>query len=292
MMRRLRLAVLVVAATAAGIGLSAQQVTFKASSDMVPVYATVRDGGGRLVTGLSRDDFEVREDGKVRDIALFSNDVQPITLAMIVDRSGSLTSKAAEVSAAATAFFDTLLPGDRVSLGSLTWDCVPLTSDLERLRKAVNEQINVDWASPVWASINRAFLAIETEPGPRAVLIFSDGDDRDHPSGQREWNSCHGAPVSTRASRREVGVEVNGTRKDAELRSMARNTGGELYRMKDGETLTPVFTRIAEELHSQYLLGFVPTVLDGKSARIDVRAKRPGLDVRARRSFAVARRRP
>jgi len=85
-----------------------------------------------------------------------------------------------------------------------------------------------------------------------------------------------------------VGVEVFGRRRDGDLRTLAQNTGGELFRMNDGESLTPVFTRIADELHSQYLLGFVPTVTDGRSARIEVRAKRGGLQVRARRSFAVA----
>lgn len=298
-------AALMAAATAVGVGVSAQQVTFRASSDMVAVYATVRDGDGNLVKGLTRDDFEVRENGKVREIALFSNEPQPITLAMLVDRSGSLASRAGEVTAAATGLFDALRPGDRVSLGSLTWDCVPLTDDLARLREAVNGPVNVDWGSPIWESIHRAFVAMADEPGRRAILIFSDGVNTDLPPlniPATKSSPCHpaqsetGASVKTIAARAEqngvmiyaVGVEVFGRREDRDLRTLAQNTGGELSRMEDGESLTPVFTRIAEELHSQYLLGFVPTVTDGTAARIEVRAKRRGLQVRARRSFAMA----
>ena len=298
------LAVLVAAAAAMGIGVSAQQVTFKSSSDMVAVYATVRDGDGNLVKGLARDDFEVRENGKVREIALFSNDVQPITLAMIVDRSGSLASRAGDVTAAATGLFDALRPGDRVSLGSLTWDCVPLTDDLARLRQAVTGPVMIDWGSPIWESIDRAFVAMANEPGRRAILIFSDGVNTDLPplnipatksTPCQPARSSTGASVKDIAARAEqngvmvyaVGVEVFGRRRDGDLRTLAQNTGGELFRMNDGESLTPVFTRIAEELHSQYLLGFVPTATDGTSATIEVRSTRRGLQVRARRSFAV-----
>lgn len=298
------LAVSVAAALVVGAGVSAQQVTFKASSDMVAVYATVRDGTGNLVRGLTKDDFEIRENGTVREIVSFSNDVQPITLAMIVDRSGSLASRAGEVTLAAEGFFEALLPGDRVSLGSLTWDCVPLTDDLTRLRASIRGQVNVDWGSPIWESIDRAFFALQPEPGRRAILIFSDGANTDLPpmsGGPRALGGCQPARSGTGASAREVasraerngvmvyavGVAVNGRRQDGDLRTLARNTGGELFRMQDGESLTPIFTRIAEELHSQYLLGFVPTVTDGTSARIDVRTKRRGLDVRARRSFAI-----
>ncbi|MCC7186217.1 MAG: VWA domain-containing protein, partial [Acidobacteria bacterium] len=254
--------------------------------------------------GLTKDDFEIRENGTVREIATFSNDIQPIALALVLDRSGSLSSRAPEVTAAATGFFDALRPGDRVSLSTLMWDCVPLTDDLPRLRSAVAGPMNIDWGSPIWESIDRAFFAVEHEAGRRAILIFSDGENSGIPPTaipSDPTQPCQPARTATGATAREVaqraerngvlvyavGVPVGGRREDNELRSLARDTGGDLFRMQDGESLTPAFTRIAEELHSQYLIGFVPTVRDGRSARIEVRAKPRGLQVRARRSFTV-----
>jgi Ca-activated chloride channel family protein len=279
-------------------------VVFKSASELVAVYATVRDGRGALVRGLTRDDFEVRENGVVRDIEAFSNDIQPITLALVVDRSGSLAARAPEVAAAATGFLDALLPGDRVSFGSLTWDCVPMTDDVSRLRKAVERPTMIDSGSPIWESIDRAFFAMANEPGRRAILIFTDGSNTPLPGLRMpasETGGCVAARTATGASVREVaaraerngvlvyaiGVESMSGCRDGELKTLARNTGGESFRMKDGESLTPLFARIAEELHSQYLLGFVPRVRNGVAGRIDVRMKRRGLEVRARRTYAA-----
>jgi Ca-activated chloride channel family protein len=277
---------------------------FKSASELVAVYATVRDGRGALVRGLTRDDFEIRENGVVRDVVAFSNDIQPITLALVVDRSGSLAARAPEVSAAATRFLDALLPGDRVSFGSLTWDCVPLTKDVARLRIAVERPTMLDSGSPIWESIDRAFFAMANEPGRRAILIFTDGINTPTPPLRMpasETGGCRAAGTATGASIREVaaraerngvlvyaiGVESMAGWRDADLKTLARNTGGESFRMNEGESLTPLFERIAEELHSQYLLGFTPTVGGGRTGRIEVRMKRRGLDVRSRRTYSV-----
>jgi len=204
-------------------------------------------------------------------------------------------------------FFSALRPGDRVSLGSLSWDCVPLTGDLERLRRAAAGPMPIDLASPIWQSIDRAFFAHGSEPGRRAILVFSDGADSGIQATARlgfrpRLGDCTQADGATGATMREVaaraerngvlvyaiGVEAFGRRMDGDLRTLARNTGGELFRLKDDEPMTPVFERVAEELHHQYLLGFVPTTRAGESGKIEVRVKRSGFTVRARRSFLVA----
>lgn len=286
-------------------GTQAPQPTFRASSDVVAVYATVRDSTGTLVRGLTRDDFEVRENGRVTEIATFSGDLQPITLAMVLDRSGSLAARIGDVSAAARGFFGALTPGDRVSLQSLSWDCSPLTEDYSGLSSLVGV-MPPDLGSPVWEAIDRAFFSMADEPGRRAILIFSDGADSGSPPigfpgvyqgpcrMSREATGASFREVASRAARNgvlvyAVGVPTGaGGRSDRDLRTLARDTGGDLFRMQDDEPLTPVFERIAEELHHQYLLGFVPVSRDGKVASIDVRVKRRGLQVRARRRFSVA----
>jgi Ca-activated chloride channel family protein len=298
-------AALAAASGAALVAGQARQPVFRTQSEQVAVYATVRDRAGAIVRGLARSDFEVRDNGVVREVTTFSSDIQPITLAMVLDRSGSLAQQSSKVTAAALGFFDALLPGDRVSLGSLTWDCVGMSDDLSQLKRVVVAGMPLDSGSPIWDSLDRTFFSLASEPGRRAILMFSDGSNTAMPSPRNprpQPSACRPSGAATGATRQEVaaraertgvliyavGVENWEGRQDSDLRNLARDTGGDLFRMTDGESLTAVFERIAEELHHQYLLGFVPVGREGESRRIDVRVKRSGLTVRARRSYALA----
>jgi VWFA-related protein len=78
------------------------------------------------------------------------------------------------------------------------------------------------------------------------------------------------------------------TRPDGALRKLAEETGGGYFELKDTDDLGPTFTRVAQELHSQYLLGFEPQT-DGKVHKIEVRVNRPGLVARGRRTYQAPR---
>jgi Ca-activated chloride channel family protein len=84
------------------------------------------------------------------------------------------------------------------------------------------------------------------------------------------------------------GQRVVRSRPDRSLRRLAEETGGGYFELEKTTDLAPTFTRVAQELHSQYVLGFTPTLLDGKVHRLTVRAKKPGMTVRARRSYLAA----
>src|SRR5262245_43700643 len=95
----------------AGAVLSAQQQpTFRSGVSTVAVYATVRADDGRLVPDLSREDFEIRDNGTPRDITQFSREVVPITVTMMLDMSGSQERGVEWIRDAANAFVDALLP--------------------------------------------------------------------------------------------------------------------------------------------------------------------------------------
>ena len=82
------------AAAIAGLLLGAQQEgRFKSTVDTVSVYATVNEADGRLATNLSKEDFTVLDNGTPREISLFSNDTQPITVVVMLDMSGSMFSR-------------------------------------------------------------------------------------------------------------------------------------------------------------------------------------------------------
>lgn len=74
---------------------------------------------------------------------------------------------------------------------------------------------------------------------------------------------------------------------NAGLMNLAEQTGGGFVELREADNIGATFTRIAQELHQQYVIGFTPQVLDGKVHKLDVRVKRPGTKVRARRSYVA-----
>lgn len=294
---------------AAAAVLAAQRpAKFRSSTDTVEVHVTVRADDGALARGLTQDDFEIYDNGKRREITVFSADVQPITMALLLDRSGSVGAQFAEVTAAARAFVERLLPADRAAVSTLTWECEPLTSDRGRLMARLDSLTIMDGASAVWGGLNRTLSTLGRESGRRALLMFSDGDDQVAVGGPRglmpSRDGCQWAAdrslvtlddVVRRAEREGVMVYTvsidnrGGTTRDGDLRRIARESGGERYRLERDAELSAAFTRIADELHHQYLIGFVPETFDGKRHELDVRVKRRGLTVRARRSYVATR---
>ena len=292
---------------AAGVLLAQQGTRFRSSIDTVEVHVTVRSADGTLTKDLTKDDFELFDNGRRREIALFSADVQPITMTVLLDTSGSIGGKIRQVAAAATTFVGELLPADRAAISTLTWDCEPFTSDKTRLTGRLDSLITVrDPGSAVWGGLNRTLSTLGRESGRRAVLLFSDGDDLGSLNNLRlpAQNGCQWAAdrnlvtlddVVRRAEREGIMVytvsieNFGGTTRDGDLRRIARQSGGERYRLEQEAELTAAFTGIVDELHHQYLLGFVPDVFDDKRHDLDVRVRRRGLTARARKSYVATR---
>jgi Ca-activated chloride channel family protein len=130
-------------------------------------------------------------------------------------------------------------------------------------------------------------------PGRRVVLVFTDGDDNSSKVGSGD--------VTDRGRLEDVmvysiGLEneyFDGARKvrsspDRGLRKLSDETGGGFFLLKKTDELTNTFTRIAQELHSQYVLGFTPQSLDGKIHKLEIRVKKPGMNARARKSYVAS----
>ena len=126
--------------------------------------------------------------------------------------------------------------------------------------------------------------------GRRVILVFTDGDDTGSDASQKD--------VLERARADEVmiyaiGLESNffngarqvRTRPDRGLRKLADETGGGYFELEHTDELGPTFTRVAQELHSQYVLGFAPTKVDGKVHELEVRMTQRGMRARARQSY-------
>ena len=159
-----------------------QQPSFTTAARTVAVYATVTNARGRLVPDLSRDDFTIEDDGKRQALTVFSNDIQPITVVMLLDRSGSMKLNFDLEAQAADAFVRAMGPADKARIGSFASrvqiDPPEFTSDRETLATILKSELQSDGPTPLWNAVDTAIDKLLLEPGRRVVLVFTDGVDR------------------------------------------------------------------------------------------------------------------
>ena len=183
-MTRVRmLAILLLLASSGGAlrARQAQQPPFTAGTQTVAVYATVTNAQGRLVPDLGRDDFTVDDDGKRQVLTLFANDVQPITVVMLLDRSGSMVPNFTLEQKAAEAFVREMGPKDKARIGSFSKsvqvDPPEFTSDHAALTKILQNNLQGEGPTPLWNAVNTGIDDLLLEEGRRVVLVFTDGVD-------------------------------------------------------------------------------------------------------------------
>lgn len=308
---------LAAAATVMGVlgAAPAQQPAFRSGDDVVRVFSTVTDRDGRLVTTLGRDDFEVRDEGKPQPITQFDNTPQPVRLVVMLDVSGSMEGNLPLLREGADELFARLRPDDVARVGAFGYDVEispSFTHDTRELRAALPRSIAPDAPTPLWRALDEALTAFGSEKDMRRViLVLSDGKDSGPTSFRQRYVSQ--ADIIDRARRDDVmvygiGMRSRGRRPpgigpgglqaaltadlpDAGLALVAEHTGGGYVEIRFGEDLGAAFARVADELHSQYLLGFAPPRRDGKVHDIDVRVAQRGFKARARKSYVAAKER-
>jgi Ca-activated chloride channel family protein len=296
------------------LGAAAQQPTFRGTSDAVRVFVTVTDPDGRLVTTLSQNDFEVRDEGKPQPITLFDNTPQPIRLIVMLDVSGSMEGNLPLLRAGAEQLFARLRPDDVARVGTFGLGITmspSFTHDAETLRRALPDTIAPNAPTPLWRAINEAMGAFgaEADEARRVVLVLSDGKDSGPISFRERYVSqgevidrarkddvmVYGIGMRSRGSRPiQPGIGPGGLQAaltadlpDPGLALVAEQTGGGYAEIRFGQDLGAAFAHIADELHSQYLLGFAPPKRDGKVHDVDVRVATRGLKPRARKSYVA-----
>ena len=278
------------------LDLSAQQPQFKAGVKIVPVYATVTDKTGRFVTDLTKEQFEVTDDGKKVEVTQFSNQFVPITAAIMLDLSKSMLDRYDAVIAAAEQFIVRLMPGDRARVGSFSEEVrmgPPLTSDRDALIKFIRDSfdLRVGMRTRLWDGIEEGVKALDGIDGRKVVFVITDGQDT--------WSVDRMDDAERMARKAGVllyWIGMTGTggpepraqiRPNAGLRSFAEDTGGGYMRFAEIDEINRMMTEVAQELHHQYLLGFTPLVLDNRLHKLDVRVLQTNYTVRARKSYVA-----
>jgi Ca-activated chloride channel family protein len=203
-----------------------------------------------------------------------------------------------------------MLPADRTAIASFA-DRVqmrqPFTSNRDELLAHLGDEGNIRMAGEtrLWDGLAESVLALSREPNRRVVIVLSDGR---HWTAAQAGQSMFPAPprpgggtgprdVLLAALDHDVLIysiavwtrteDQRPERPDASVTSIARDTGGSFIELRESDDINALATQITSELHQQYVLGFAPQTLDGKSHKLDVRVTRPGVEVRARRSYVA-----
>ncbi len=291
-----RIAGAVALAAVLSAALAAQQPpTFKAGTQVVSIFATVTDAQKRLVSGLTQDDFSVFDNEKPQPLVYFDNSIHPINVVVMLDTSGSMTLTIDLLKQAAEQFLIRLLPEDKARVGAFN-DKIQFNAQWTNNRdQLITDAKNLDYGNGtrLWDAVGASLDELKGVDGRKVILIFTDGDDTE--------SRLRLGAVMDRARAEEVmiyaiGLEsqyFNGqqkvrTKPDSGLRKIADETGGGYFELTKASDLAPTFTKVAQELHSQYVIGFTPTNLDNKVHKLAVKLKQPGMTAQARRSYLAA----
>ncbi len=258
---------------------------FASGVSLVEVYATVTDARGEPVGGLPRDTFIVEEDGHRQEIRAFASGDVPLSLAVALDRSFSMTDdRLAYAANAVQHLLRELRPSDQVMLlgiGSEVEPLVPLSVDHRAVYDALNGLTR--WGTtPLFDATVAAVSAIQQGTGRRALILITDGSNR--------YSSVEAGEMMARVRVQDVLVYTVTLQRvqPPVFVEFAAATGARSFAVSDVRSIAPTLSGIARELRQQYLLGYTPSVPPGPRASwrsITVRSTRPDLRVRARAGY-------
>jgi Ca-activated chloride channel family protein len=277
---------LALAALALHAGAAADQ--FASGVNLVEVYATVTDDNGEPMTGLTQDDFDVRENGEPQPVSTFAAGDFPLTVALAIDRSFSMSGgRLTMAKSAARTFIGELRREDEaaiLAIGSEVDTVAPLSTD-RAAQYAALAGLDAFGTTGLHDAVIRSIALTQAGKGRRALVLLSDGNDR--------YSKATPASAVEVARRSDVLIYpiALGNARPPLFAELATLTGGRSFHLRDAKQLTEAVRSIARELRHQYLLGYSPTrpIVAGsnewRSIRVTVR--RTGARVRTRDGYLV-----
>jgi Ca-activated chloride channel family protein len=252
--------------------------TFRAAVELTVVLVSVTDRDNRSVAGLTRDDFLLLENGAPQPVAQFLSAEGGVDVALLVDISGSIQPVIGDLRRTATDFVDALRRGDRVMLIGFDHRVRPLcqlTDDRQELEHAVG-RLRPSGSTSLFDSlyITVKTLAATTSDFTRrkAIVVISDGEDTSSILQPQEvWEQArrYGVPIymillnqGTVDVRDRFG-SYEDKRRQYELKSIPRQTGGSTFVVAEGHSLNDAYRSIMEALSEQYVLAYEPARVNG-----------------------------
>ncbi len=291
------LAILVLAASTPEGYVSGQQPVFRSGAERVTVAVVARDKNGRPLIGLSATDFQVFDDAEPRAILDFRNDVSPVSVALLLDTSGSMQIDpklrlASEVGHLLLARMDEGVDEAGLFVFDKTVSTAyPFTKEFGPLRTALTS-VHPFGSTSLYDAIAGTAQQLALRPGRRALVVVTDGVDTSSRMTAAEVSGIASAidmPVYVIAVGTSVDLSAEPSTKaediSANLGDLARWSGGMFYRAANSADGSVAARQIVADLRHQYLLAFEPSRASGWH-RIEVRARQQ-LTLQARSGYWV-----
>ena len=276
-----------------------QQPAFRAGVDIVSLNVTVQDAVGRYITDLEQGEFSIFEDGVKQEISFFNRRQQPIALSLLLDSSASMEDKLEDLQMAAKSFVKRLKPNDIaqvIDFDSRVEIRQGFTGNLAELEGAIGKTS----AGGSTSLHNAIYIALkelkkvravsEEDVRRQALVVFSDGEDTSSlisfdevlDLAKRSETAIYSIAL------RGVDTQTKGFR-EAEfvMRQLAQETGGRSFFPAKIDELTAVYAQIADELASQYTIGYTSKNgrRDGAFRRVVVQSARQGMTPRTKKGY-------
>ncbi|HTZ72542.1 MAG TPA: VWA domain-containing protein [Candidatus Aquilonibacter sp.] len=265
--------------------------TIKSTVEMVVLHVTVTDDRGQPVEGLAGADFRVFEDKVEQKVSLFSHEDIPVTMGLVIDNSGSMREKRAQVNAAAMTFVKTSNPQDEAFVVNFNDEYYldtdgDFTNDRQNMADAL-ARIDSRGSTALYDAVIGSLNHIKKGHKDRRVLLLvTDGDDT---ASRSSFSDTIRAAEKSNATIYAIGVFSDDDRKNDKrmvrnstrvLKELADATGGEAYFPENLTDVTPICEQVAREIRDQYTLGYYPTdtASDGtfRAVKVDVAASGHG----------------
>ena len=299
----------------------------KVETNLISIPVTVSTKNGSYVPSLSKGNFQVFEDGKEQEVAYFGSVDKPFTAILLIDVSGSTSLKIEQIQDGAIAFVNQLLPQDKVmviSFDSGVNTLVEFSSDKAAIERAIRK-LRFGGGTSLYDAVDFSLgRKLEKIEGKKAIVLFTDGVDT---TSRRSYESTVAQAIESEAAifpiylntyLDSIGIgggngpmtapailgipgmgggtqQIGATREmyalgRRYLQDLASATGGRIYRPDNTSNgLNTAFEGIAEELRSQYEVGYYPNAEGnpGDVKKIKIRINRPNLVIRSRDSYVV-----
>jgi Ca-activated chloride channel family protein len=256
---------------------------------LVEVYASIHDHKGHFVDGLSREDFQVSEDGKPQQIASFDSTSQSLSCAILLDTTESMNEALPRVKNSIVKLIDELSPQDSIAIYTFDQRLVirqEFTTDKSAAKRAAL-RTRAEGATALFDALSEAAQELSQRSGKKVLILFTDGDDNSsalNASAAVARAKKAGVPLYTIAE----GEATRSKNLRKLLDDLSQRTGGAAYEVKRPGDIEQVFHEISEDLRHLYMISYRPPSgpSDGKWRKIDLLVKGPkDYHVRAKEGY-------